>query len=277
VAIVDEEREPITRNTALHWAIKENRTEIFNKLLEASDVNTINSVNKYGRSALHFAVIFKRKQAIKRLIEKGADIDMKDQWGCTPLMLAQGNWRYELCVLLCAAGADLSIKGLNLNAMLFSAVESNNADAVRKLADAGVDVLRRNATGQTALDIALEKGEEADEVSQILSKRTFYIKEETEKVATETSLASSKRKTPLRMPTDAEEESMLLERVSKTNESSYHSEASLRVLSWPKIPLTPPLTPPQPQHSTHFVDSPTETESAVRVGEEIASIEVEIA
>jgi hypothetical protein len=210
---------------------------------------------------------------LKLLISKKANLNVKDQWGCTAIMIANATWRFELAVLLCAAGADLW-NALDLKVILFRAVELNNVDAVKKLIDAGVDILSRNENGQTVLDIAKEKGEEADEICHILSQRTFYLKRRNENKTADIVVESIgiKQTLPFRMPLDAKEESARANSSSLLEPTDIQLGERHQTILWPKIPLTPPMTP---DLSRNFSNSETEGKTETNLTEQAVIVQVE--
>jgi ankyrin repeat protein len=48
----------------------------------------VDAVNHRGQTAAHTAAQFSRPSMLKQLIEYGADMNVRDQWGFTPLMYA---------------------------------------------------------------------------------------------------------------------------------------------------------------------------------------------
>src|SRR6266576_5372692 len=79
-----------------------------------------------------------------------------DEYGHTPLLIALDRWHFDLAVLLCAAGADMTAKGVDVRTMLFRAVEMNNLEAVANLLTGGVNILSKDELGRTALELAME-------------------------------------------------------------------------------------------------------------------------
>ena len=109
-------------NTDLMCAALEGNTEVV-KALQGQDVN---ATNNEGRTALMFAVINMHTDTVKALLDLGADVNVRAEDGGTALMLA----------------ASCGDEGI-----------------VRLLLDKGADVSGRYiATGQTAADLAAEKG-----------------------------------------------------------------------------------------------------------------------
>lgn len=64
----------------------------------------IDATNWDGQSALHVTVQTDNVQIIKMLLANGADVNLKDNNGNTPLMLAQLNAKADLCALLTERG-----------------------------------------------------------------------------------------------------------------------------------------------------------------------------
>lgn len=62
---------------------------------------------EFGRSALHFA---KNKRIVSALVQHGADINLRDIKGATPLMIAVIQNRKDAAIALVDAGADKGLK-----------------------------------------------------------------------------------------------------------------------------------------------------------------------
>ena len=59
-------------------------------LAQGINVNATDTI--YGRTALHWAVLYKRPEVIKKLLESGAAIEARDTKGRTPLFKAAANY-----------------------------------------------------------------------------------------------------------------------------------------------------------------------------------------
>jgi len=73
-------------------------------LSSGAEINA--SVGLSSRTALMCAVEWKHIETVKLLIEAGADLEMADKQGNTPLMIAKSNGSEEIIELLMEAGAD---------------------------------------------------------------------------------------------------------------------------------------------------------------------------
>jgi len=107
------------RVTALSIAAETGNVEIAEYLIEKGanvnvlDINCENMFlyvsqsrdDEYYLTPLHRAISFKHPDMIRLLIEKGADVDMKNTRGKTPLMLAKEKGYTEAVNILLKAGA----------------------------------------------------------------------------------------------------------------------------------------------------------------------------
>ncbi|MFC1478071.1 ankyrin repeat domain-containing protein [Candidatus Margulisiibacteriota bacterium] len=127
-----------------------------------------------------------KKEAVKALIEAGADLNAQNKEGNTALMIAIRNGKTEILNLLTDAGADVNVPnnkgetalmlaaskdakllieaGADLNAIskggytaLMYAAYSGKTEVVKLLIGAGADLNKKNKRG-TALIIAAERG-----------------------------------------------------------------------------------------------------------------------
>ncbi|MBN0989733.1 ankyrin repeat domain-containing protein [Amphritea pacifica] len=79
-------------------------------LLGHSSVNELNSDNN---NALWFACFSDSKEAVKLLLENGADIDNQNVNGATALIYSASAGKTEIVKLLLEAGADTSLTTLD--------------------------------------------------------------------------------------------------------------------------------------------------------------------
>jgi ankyrin repeat protein len=87
----------------------------------------------------------------RRLIDAGAQIDLKNHWGRTPLLLAAHNGDSELVRALIDAGADINTEDNEQETVLMYAVEVGHEDIVEMLIAAGADVNATTDEGLTVL------------------------------------------------------------------------------------------------------------------------------
>jgi len=90
--------------TALHYAAIRNNTDIAFRLLNAgADVNVKSDIAK--RTPLHMAVLGKSDVIVKRLLKHGADMNAADAFGNTPLHFAKSLHQKLAELALSYAGA----------------------------------------------------------------------------------------------------------------------------------------------------------------------------
>lgn len=112
---------------------------------------------------------------LDRLLESGADIDARDGYGQTALMLATPRGHEAVVRRLIEAGADLDVTAkYGLSALMLAVVNHHDAVA-RALAAAGADLTLRGTGeggffGKTAADLAHGSGQTA--LAEDLERRT---------------------------------------------------------------------------------------------------------
>ena len=87
---------------------------------------------------------------IKRLIEEGADVNVKDNDGRSPLHYVGSAVAAKLLI---EAGADVNAKDNYEDSPLHQAVNKGNADLVKLLIEEGADVNAKGFAGRTPLHI----------------------------------------------------------------------------------------------------------------------------
>lgn len=101
---------------------------------------------------IHTATFMGDLSAVRQHIEAGTDLDKKDAYGSTPLMIASTFGRTEIAELLIKGGADLNITNNDGSTALHSAAFLCRTEIVRMLLEAGADKTIRNNFGSTALE-----------------------------------------------------------------------------------------------------------------------------
>ena len=102
-------------------------------------------IDEHGNTLLILDSSIKR---VKKLIELGAEVDIQNEFGDTPLHRAANYDRYEVIQLLVDSGADVNQQNTNGNVPLHFA---NNKQIARLLLIAGTNVNQQNQFGNTPL------------------------------------------------------------------------------------------------------------------------------
>eukprot|EP00403_Amphidinium_massartii_P043443 CAMPEP_0178444764 /NCGR_PEP_ID=MMETSP0689_2-20121128/39729_1 /TAXON_ID=160604 /ORGANISM="Amphidinium massartii, Strain CS-259" /LENGTH=190 /DNA_ID=CAMNT_0020069113 /DNA_START=50 /DNA_END=622 /DNA_ORIENTATION=+ len=97
-------------------------------------------------------------EEVLKLIKDGADIDTQDKYGWTALRYAVRGDRYVVAEALIDAGADLNKPSSSGRTPLMSAAANGLDDMVRLLVKSGADLALKNKDGMTAYDLALRGG-----------------------------------------------------------------------------------------------------------------------
>ena len=117
----------------------------------------VNAADPEGSTPLHHAAAFATPATVKRLLAAGANANVKNRYGATPLHRAIGD---EAKVrLLLDAGADKNARLNDGRSVLYQVASINNANPIlRLLLDKGADPNVALANGQTPLMAAANHG-----------------------------------------------------------------------------------------------------------------------
>ncbi len=119
------------------------------------------NINASGWSPLHSALDAGRFDIVDLLLAKGADANIRDGEGRTPLHIAASYAasRYPKIVeLLISNGADVKAKDNDGKTALSYAIENEHTEIVELLIAKGADVNARDGDGRNPLSYAQEKG-----------------------------------------------------------------------------------------------------------------------
>lgn len=100
---------------------------------------------------IHAASFMGDLSAIKYHIKAGTDLNMKDQYGSTPLIIATTFNKVEVAKALIEGGADLSAKGGDGSTALHTAAFFCRTEIVKSLLEHGADKTLTNSFGSTPL------------------------------------------------------------------------------------------------------------------------------
>lgn len=143
--------------TPLHWACRGVFPEIIEALIGAgADVNAkdINNI-----TPLHSVAARGHVEAAKILIENGALLDSPDYETQNALHYAASEGHVEMTELLVEKGSDLEAKNTyGRTPLVLAARESGSVPVARVLLDAGADVSAKDNYGQSSLDLAAWRG-----------------------------------------------------------------------------------------------------------------------
>ena len=84
---------------------------------------------------------------VKQLLEEGVDVNAKNGFGWTALMVAAWNGHVEVVHALVGAGADLNAKDNDGWTALMGTAENGHVEVVRALLAAGADVNAKKNDG----------------------------------------------------------------------------------------------------------------------------------
>ncbi len=154
----------IDKGANLNLAVKDGLTPFFLAVRECPDVLQnmldkgvdINRKDKYGDTALLVSVNNDSLIALQTLLRYKADLNIQNKNGQTALILACQIQNEEIAGLLIKAGSALEIRDVNGRSAMHIAVLNGNPVLVKALIDAGADLNAKDKDGFTALDYALK-------------------------------------------------------------------------------------------------------------------------
>jgi ankyrin repeat protein len=121
----------------------------------------LHTKSSIGETALHYLVIENDIEAVKFLIDKGAEVDNRDDWGGTPLMHAAQLGHVDMCLLLMEKGADVNAKDNVMDwTPLHFAARSGKADLLDSMLLAGGHADAQGEFGESVADVVLPRKRE---------------------------------------------------------------------------------------------------------------------
>ncbi|HWW38565.1 MULTISPECIES: ankyrin repeat domain-containing protein [unclassified Pedobacter] len=118
--------------------------------------DNINAVDKYNRSAIFHAILIKSKEVVVMLLKELPDLNFKDNKGWYPLHYTAQEDLPEIADLLIQAGADLEVKDDYGNTPLWRATFSSKGrgEMIQLLLAKNADPNNKNDSGISPLELA---------------------------------------------------------------------------------------------------------------------------
>jgi cytohesin len=149
-------RDPRDQSTPLHMVSPMGHMDLARFLLEQGA--DMSAKDNYGRTPLHRALARGHMDLARFLVEQGADVSAKDEDGSTPLHSASERGHVDVVRILVGQGADVSAKNEYGSTPLHRASEWGHVDVVRFLVGQGAEVSAKVEYGSTPLHLASERG-----------------------------------------------------------------------------------------------------------------------
>jgi len=118
---------------------------------KGADVN-LKDVN--GFTPLHVMAVIWRIDLVEFLVSQGANVNAKSNNGFTPLHLPAGYGRIDVVKFLVSKGADVNAKDNDGVTPLHFAARSGDVEVVKFLVSKGADANAKANNGKTSLDVA---------------------------------------------------------------------------------------------------------------------------
>lgn len=157
-------KEAVTRDgkTVLMASAASESARIFNALLEEAELD-LNEVDFFGRTALHYTVQEGLSAWLKRMIDRGANVNIQDDDGLSPVMLAIVHNCMESVRCLVELGADLSLEDVDgdnsLHLAAYTALMNDDPSLFDFIAEIRPELEKTtNKEGRTPREVLLGRG-----------------------------------------------------------------------------------------------------------------------
>lgn len=113
-----------------------------------------------GQTPLSWATMNDYEAMAKLLLDKGADIEEKNEGGYTPVWMAAADGNEAMVKALLEAGANVEAKDSDGNSPLVIAVSNGHKDVARLLLEKGANMEAKTSHGSTPVLLAAANGDE---------------------------------------------------------------------------------------------------------------------
>ncbi len=146
-----------------------NRPAVEMLIKKGSDVHRCEVIS--GHSAILEATKMGHYEIVKLLIDSGADPEIKDKFGFTPILMAVVEKQFNCLATLLGYGVILERRDDNFDTPLLAAIRCNNIEAVRLLISAGSDITVKTKDDKSIYQLA-EEGKNEDMIKMLSILKT---------------------------------------------------------------------------------------------------------
>jgi len=143
--------------TALHWALIYGKKEVIKSIL-AYDPD-VNKTEAHGGTTMHWAAHFDDAENIQWLLDRGAKIDHVNQYGRNPLLVAARRGCINVAKFLLERGADIDTRVNDGSTALHIAARNGHTEIIDLFIANGLDPAIKNNDDQTYKDVLFTRPE----------------------------------------------------------------------------------------------------------------------
>jgi len=154
-----------TDMSGLAFAVQNGNRDMVNVLLSAGA--NPNLANTRGETPLMYLGGLATSELVDTLLSAGADVNARDQSGATALINLAGSGSFEVFKRLLDAGARIDVEDNDGHTVLMNAAQNEDPQLLRHLLKAGLNLSAKNQNGETALMIAARSGK-ADSLKALI-------------------------------------------------------------------------------------------------------------
>ena len=154
--------------TPLLWAVRQGHKAAVRLLLERAPELELKDIHG-GQTLLSLAVVHGHVEVVQLLLEWDVEVDSKNMRGCTPLSLAASIGYETIVSLLLEWDAEVDSKNTQGHTPLSLAARGGYETTVRLLLEHGAELRSRDRFGRTPLSYASDQGHK-DAVELLLEK-----------------------------------------------------------------------------------------------------------
>ena len=141
--------------TALHWALIYGKKEVIKAILAYNP--DVNKTEAHGGTTMHWAAHYDDAENIGWLLDRGAKIDHVNQYGRTPLLVAARRGCINVAKLLLERGADIEAKVTDGSTALHIAARNGHTKIIDLFIKKGLDPNIRNKNGETYKEVLFSR------------------------------------------------------------------------------------------------------------------------
>ena len=143
--------------TALHWALIYGKKEVIKAILAYHP--DVNKSEAHDGTPMHWAAHYDDAENIQWLLDRGAKIDHVNQYGRTPLLVAARRGCINVAKLLLERGADINAKVKDGSTALHIAARNGHKEIIDLFIAKGLDSGIKDNKGQTYKDVLFTRPE----------------------------------------------------------------------------------------------------------------------